>query len=186
MATIIRVKRPLFEIYWKMITLFLIGACSFILITTFLNYLDYEIVTTITVKSEIPSKMPTVILCNSNGLSSNVGINFASKVFASYGITKSNNYLHYQKNEFARQLNNKGNILTTRTMVMTAARNPQLTDAFRQSLGLSIKDMLISCTFNSIECKADDFTWIYDTYYGNCYKFNGVSNYSDLILTPSF
>jgi hypothetical protein len=34
--------------------------------------------------------------------------------------------------------------------------------------------MLISCTFNSIECSASDFSWYFDTYFGNCFTFNGT------------
>ena len=71
-------------------------------------------------------------------------------------------------------INNKANILLTRTMAMSALQNKQLTDAFRKSLGLTINEMLVSCTFNSIECSASDFSWYFDTYFGNCFTFNST------------
>ena len=151
---------------------------SLLLIQAVLKYFAYEIVTTITVRQEIPARMPTIIMCNSNGLLTNTGAGFASKVYPAYNITKQKNYMQFQVNFFARQLNNKGNILTPRTIVISAAKNPKLSDSFRQSLGLTMKDMLISCEFNSIECTAADFSWFFDAYYGSCYTFNlsGLGN----------
>jgi hypothetical protein len=106
----------------------------------------------------------------------NMSIRWASSVYSLYGIPVTKNYLNftYGQNQFPRMINNKANILLTRTMVMSALRDPQISDNFRKSLGLTIKEMLISCTFNSIECSANDFIWFYDTYYGNCFIFNAT------------
>ena len=41
---------------------------------------------------------------------------------------------------------------------------------------MQINDMLISCYFNFQPCNASDFTYFYHSYYGNCYKFNGLIN----------
>ena len=81
-AKILRTCRPLLKIFWSIVLLTLIGFCAFILVNAVLNYLAYEIVTSIIVKSEKPALMPTVILCNSNGLSTNAGIFWASKVYS--------------------------------------------------------------------------------------------------------
>ncbi len=176
LSKVVRSERILLKILWSMVLFIFIGLCSFAMIRAVFDYLAYEIVTSITVRTEIPAKMPTIIICNANGLNTATGSFFASQVYSLYGIVVNNNYLNFQINEFPNQINNKGNILTTRTMVMSAARDPQLTDDFRKSLGLSIKDMLVSCTFNSIECSDDNFIWLYDTYYGNCYTFNATGN----------
>ena len=39
-------------------------------------------------------------------------------------------------------------------------------------LGYEISDMLFSCTFNWIFCSANDFSYFYDPFYGNCFTFN--------------
>ena len=36
--------------------------------------------------------------------------------------------------------------------------------------------MLLKCTFNGIECSANDFFWFYDHTEGNCYAFNSGNN----------
>ena len=177
-SKILRSQRPVVKIYWSLVLLMLMGVCSFILVNACLKYLSYEIVTTITVEKEIPSKMPTIMICNSNGLMTNTAIFWAAYVYSLYGIPVTNNYLNFthDQTQYPRMVNNKGNILLTRTMAMSATRNPQLSDNFRKSLGLTIEEMLISCTFNSIECSANDFYWFYDTYFGNCFMFNATGH----------
>ena len=42
--------------------------------------------------------------------------------------------------------------------------------------GYTLSDMLLSCFFNSRECKKSDFEYFYSTRYGNCYKFNSPAS----------
>ena len=43
-----------------------------------------------------------------------------------------------------------------------------------KSLGFSLDKLLISCTFNKINCKMSDFTWKYTNEFGSCYTFNDL------------
>ena len=53
-------------------------------------------------------------------------------------------------------------------------------DTQKKRLGHDIRDILISCKFDGIECNANDITWNFDPYYGNCdYKFH-CNFYSDV------
>ena len=173
-AKVLRTHRIMMKLFWSVILVTLLASCSYVLINALINYFAYEIVTTITVRNEIPSKMPTILICNSNGLMTPTAIYFASQVYALYGVTKVNNYLGFTYNQipYPRILNNKASFLLPRTMAMTAALNPTLSDQFRQMLGLTLQQMLISCTFNSMECTAENFDWTYDSYFGNCFQFN--------------
>ena len=175
LAKFLAAHRRVLKLFWAVVLLTLLGSCAFVLIHAILDYFAYEIVTTITVRNEMPAQMPTVILCDSNSLMTLHGVCFASSIYKAYNISISNNYLNYRyyQSSYPRMINNKGNILLPRTMAMSASRDPSLSDAIRQSLGLSFTDMLISCSFNSVECTANDFLWQYDTYFGNCFKFNG-------------
>ena len=178
LAKIVRTERTILKIMWSLAVCLVTGACSFVLIKSVLNFLSHEIVTTISVRTEIPTKMPMIIVCNANSLATETSIKWASHIYAAYNITKSNNYLHFEINqvEHARLLNNKGNILLPKTMAILPAFGREHSDEERKSLGMSMRDMLISCTFNSIECSArENFVWSYDPNYGNCYRFNASS-----------
>ena len=171
---IIEKKRIAMKIFWSLALFVTLGTCALLLIKAVLDFLAYEVVTTITVRNEIPAKMPTIILCNTNPLMTTNAIQFASYIYSLYNVAHINNYLHFylRQTQFPRTLNNKADIRLPRVMVMAAALEPQLSDVFRKSLGMTIEDMLISCTFNSLKCTPDNFIWKYDPYYGNCYKFN--------------
>jgi hypothetical protein len=42
----------------------------------------------------------------------------------------------------------------------------------KQQLSHSLEDILMYCKFDEISCSSKDFSWTYDSYYGNCYEFN--------------
>ncbi|GFR82972.1 amiloride-sensitive sodium channel subunit beta-like [Elysia marginata] len=46
-----------------------------------------------------------------------------------------------------------------------------LSDLRLQDMGHQIEDMVISCTFNTVECSAENFTHFYNYRYGNCFTF---------------
>ena len=43
--------------------------------------------------------------------------------------------------------------------------------------------MLIFCNFDLKSCNSNDFEWIYNARYGNCYRFN--SNSTKYVETPN-
>ena len=173
LVKILHSKRLFFKIAWSLVFMLLLAICSYTIIVAYLKYLAYDIVTLIRERTEMPAKLPAITVCNANGLTTSAGIMWASNVYAKYNISKKNNYIGAQPSLY-NLLNSKGNIVLPKVMAMTAALNPQINDTFRKSLGLSMKDMLISCTFNAAECTADDFVWFYENNYGNCFRFNAT------------
>ena len=87
-------KRFAFKTLWSLSFCIPKGVCSYTLAKAIMNYLDYEIVISITVRSGFPSKMTTKILCNSNGLTTDTGINWAIYTYPLYGINQTKNYLN--------------------------------------------------------------------------------------------
>ena len=173
LTKIVRAKRAWMKLYWSSALLIVLGMYSFVLIKAVLDYFAYEVVTTITVRNEIPARMPTIMICNVNSLLTPTAVAFAKQIYTKYDMPISNNYLNftYGQQTFARILNNKANILLPRSMVMAASLNLALSNDFRKTLSLSMQDMLISCTFNSVECTSDDFTWYNLPYFGYCFQF---------------
>ena len=187
LVKIIRARRIALKLVWSIIILGLLSSLCYVIIDAVFKYLEYEVVTTISVVHTVPIKMPTIMICNSNALMTPVSIYFAQQVFALYGVNITNNYLSftYDQNVFAGTIDNVENILLPRTMVLAASQDPTLSDSFRQMLGLSMQEMLISCTYNGVECTADDFTWKYDDYSGNCFQFN-MSNRAQIGQSGKF
>ncbi len=59
-----------------------------------------------------------------------------------------------------------------------ARMNSDLDDEEKKKLGHSIDDLIVSCYFNNQACTSEDFSWTFDTNYGNCYVFNSGFNIS--------
>ena len=51
--------------------------------------------------------------------------------------------------------------------------------------GFLLKDILISCEYQGVNCSASDFYWYYDYNYGNCYRFNGL-DLSQTVPSPGY
>lgn len=41
-----------------------------------------------------------------------------------------------------------------------------------ETLGFDFSFMVLSCSFNGIDCQRSDFFWTWSYQYGNCYTFN--------------
>jgi len=51
------------------------------------------------------------------------------------------------------------------------------TQESKQRLGHSLADILFSCKFDyGVDCSADNFTWYFDSDYGNCFIFKGLGS----------
>ena len=55
---------------------------------------------------------------------------------------------------------------------LALANENDLTSDEKKKLGHALSDVLISCRFNYKKCTAQNFTWSFDSKYGNCYTFN--------------
>jgi hypothetical protein len=83
-------------------------------------------------------------------------------------------------------LNPFGNDLTLVTFMryLIGSNNIQmvdsenLNDTSEKQLGFSLKEMLLSCSYNLLICNLSDFTLFYDSVYGSCYRFKSDALYS--------
>ena len=50
-----------------------------------------------------------------------------------------------------------------------------LTDSQRKWLGWDLKQVVIKCKFNGVDCDINnDFEWYFSPQYGNCFEFNSI------------
>jgi hypothetical protein len=65
----------------------------------------------------------------------------------------------------------------TRYYLSSTLSLPSVPNSFKQSLGQSIDEFFISCTFNQQPCNMSLWVWYWDSYWGNCFRFNsGLDN----------
>ena len=155
------------RLFWLVCFLASAGVCAYMIAMSITNYLEFDTVTKAEQIYAVSTEFPSVSICNLNPFMTNYSSQFVEKILIENGIvnplapTAVFNYVFGDS------------LMMFRYFAGTNALNPNLTDEFRKTLGYSMKDMMISCTYNFNPCTADDFVWYYDILYGNCFKFNG-------------
>ena len=176
LPNIARTDSKILKLLWTLSFLGSSAGCAYLLYLSVSGYLNYDVVTKITVYDELPSQFPTITICNSYPFGSANSTSFLeqqlNKFFPGHDFKSFNNLssagkkFNFSEFSFAKYL------------ILLSAADPSVSDDFKQSLGLTIEDMLINCQYSGSLCSKDDFVWFYSVLYGNCYVFNSGKNSS--------
>ena len=170
---IIRTRKICFKFIWAISFVISASICAYMLIKSISDYFDFELVTTTTVKTEMPTVFPKITICNNNPLMTNEAIEYVDKMFNEWNI-KNKDFYELYENPANKTIYTSMNLYISKMTILSHAHNS--TDEFRKSLGLSIGDMLISCFFALVPCSPNDFEWYFDPFNGNCFKFKMNNN----------
>ena len=141
------------------------GLAAYTVVESFINYFEYEVITTTRTIFETPTLFPKVTICNLNPLTTKFAFQFL-KEQVNFEDELSN-WTFEESSSFTRDSYYKA---------LNIAGNKNFSDEKRQNLGHSLDDMLLSCSYNGEECGSRDFMWVFDPMYGNCYVFNSGWN----------
>lgn len=167
----VRRKNWLIRLMWAVCFLVSAGVCGYMIASSITSYLDYETVTKAQRNFLLWDEFPTVTICNQNTFLTNTSYEFVKSVLVANGLIDpttavannlSNMTLVFEKNLRQLKYFTGANILA----------NSNLTKSTLKSFGYKLDDILLSCTFNLLDCDTSYFEWYYDLFFGNCYKFN--------------
>ena len=130
---------------WLLVLVTCGSTCIYLTIGSINEYLSYHVITTNRYLRESSAVFPTVTICPINTFSTE----YAYELLAKAKATRINSIEYYMKN-------------TT---------GSYLTDEQKQRMS-DFDKILISCTFNGVECGVRDFRWMWHSLLGNCYQFN--------------
>lgn len=148
------------KIFWSLSLLISVSVCSYLISKSITEYLGFEVNSKIRIYSVSNLEFPSVTICNKNSFI--------------YDVSNSMHIDQYQENStfeenFYRRIQNDGEI----KLKIGIHTNSTI----KKHFGISLQDMILVCTFAERKCDLDDFEWIYNHYYGNCYRFNGKSRF---------
>jgi hypothetical protein len=146
--------------------------CVYMTVASVFTYLEYDVVTKIRVQTEIPFTMPAITLCNKNPFVTESAFRFVQQVLAKNGIDDVTNSTVLERSFNVKNHQIATNIIVSNYLTTTYSKGANVTDELRTSFGFSFDKFVVNCLFDLIECKSADFTWYYDSTYGNCYTFN--------------
>jgi hypothetical protein len=148
---IVRSQMFFLKFLWFIMLLASSGGCLYLVLKAIASYLDYDVVTKISVNAEIPALFPVVTVCNINPISNEKALKY------SRDILNENNYTLDQ-------------YWLLRYYVPMKANHPNQSDETRKLLGSPANEMILSCQYNLIDCK-NDWVWHYNPYYGKIKYF---------------
>ena len=163
---IIRRDNIVIRIFWIVCLLASAGVCTWMISVSIMSFFDYETVSKTEKVHLTLTEFPAVTICNTNTFLTNESLDFINNILVKAKVMDINNqeesFKHFSGFNYA----------FLRYFTATNALNPAFNDSFRKSLGPDITDILYSCSFNLKDCSANDFSWYFDTYFGNCFTFN--------------
>jgi hypothetical protein len=142
------------KIAWIIFCCISTSFCVYLIISSILIFLQYNVVTTIETTNEIPSYFPVITFCSLNQLQTNNSFYLVNKY-------SSMNYFS----------NNVKNFLLMSEI-------SSFIDSYKKSLSFPLNESILKCNINGNTCTASDFVWLFDPIYGNCYSFNSGLNES--------
>ena len=83
-------ENPLLKAFWFICFLGATGVCAWMISLSITDYLNYETVSKTETIVEIPSKFPTVSICNMNAFMTNYSLQFIQDILTENGLYTSN------------------------------------------------------------------------------------------------
>jgi hypothetical protein len=169
---IVRNKYLILKLSWVISFVLSTVICSFSIIKTISEYLNFPVITNILELNENPILFPIISICKTNfiedellneidfqTLATENNVSFTSKPFDNN--IRYEDMVYFKMNFTFLQYVAMNNLAVLRSKFNSKNRTINL-----------IQDILISCVFNFMPCKVGDFDNYYDIKYGHCLRFN--------------
>ena len=156
-------KISFLKFLWTICFLISLSYSLYLVSESLIEFTSRPYITSQSLIEETPTQFPTVLICSLNALNNK-----------NTQVLKLAELLEKQFESL--QLKNFNGIYSD--IMSTAFKSflIDLPDSAKKSAGYQLKDMLISCYFNNVECNVTDFKWIFVFDYVNCYAFNAKGN----------
>ena len=171
---IFRTKHGFIKIFWVLLFLISTSICAFNVYMIIVNYLKYDVVTTIKLTKEASMTFPTVSLCNVNLFATEnsfqVAYNLSKSMFDIdlYDIMGEN---RTTINFFNSKYKLFENYFVLSFLLKQMINNPKFKNQNR-SFGFHFDKFVISCFYSLQPCSEEDFVPYLDVTFGVCYRFN--------------
>ena len=162
---IFQAKNKYLQLIWSMN--FIIFSCLtfWFVILGLINYLEFDVVSKIRVRTEKELVFPLITICDANPFTTSKSNDLLNKTqFISESVFGENN----RWADYAGYAMNKAF---------------SFSDAQKQELGFSLSRSLKECEFYNFECNSSHFKWIFNYKYGNCFQFDSKNLVEHVFLS---
>jgi hypothetical protein len=146
--------------------------CSYLIFQLIVSYLSFGVTTTLRTSYETPALFPKITICNTNPFTTRYAAEFLRQLnrefYPDFDVFNS---------EQMSQLTYKEKYgLIGKFKLMAVYKMNGLNETEKRKLAHPLEEILFSCSFNFLHCEANDFTWVFDPWYGNCWIYNSGFN----------
>jgi hypothetical protein len=146
--------------------------CSYLIFQLIVSYLSFGVTTTLRTSYETPALFPKITICNTNPFTTRYAAEFLRQLnrefYPDFDVFNS---------EQMSQLTYKEKYgLIGKLKLMAVYKMNGLNETEKRKLAHPLEEILFSCSFNFLHCEANDFTWVFDPWYGNCWIYNSGFN----------
>jgi len=166
LPNMVRTKRLLVRIVWAFCFLIAFALCAYLIIESFINYLKFDVVTTVRIINEPYAEFPAIMLCNKNNLNDDLYEDLLNHSIINETFLKS------LKKENINDLSIKLENLKIRIYSFILNRNGKNIYDYRELL----VNMLLSCRHGSDICTINDFRSYFHLTFGFCSVLYSMMN----------
>jgi hypothetical protein len=177
LPNVIRSKYISVKIIWTILFLTAIGFSIYFLYNTINEYLEFNVTTEVRLINVNELEFPVITICDRNMASNYNGVQYLRNLFNSTGIL-------FDDFNFKRYYD-----YITKEYAFKYFYPIPIKD--RKSLSANISQILSAGVygneiFDNYQLKEDDFEWIFNPYFGNCYRYNTDSKMKSKANIPCF
>ena len=174
---VIRSKYIFAKIVWAILFLTAIGFSIYFLYNTVKEYLEFNVTTEVRLINVNELEFPVITICDRNMASNDEGVEYLRDLFNATGISFSdfnlNRYYDYITKEYAFKY----------FYPIPIKDRKRMSANIGQMLRAGVYGNAI---FDNYQLKENDFEWIFNPYFGNCYRFNTDSKMKSKANIPCF
>ena len=173
LSNIFRRESRAAQLGWTGFTLAFSTICTFSVINSLVDYLEFNVTTKIMLIDENNVTFPAVEICNTNPYLTDYSIEFLTSFIES----KTN---HVYKNNISKVQFINQILFEDKNLINLLKNNINLKTLNRSELGkfgIPLTAILIGCQFVNNKCSIEDFEWRYREHYGNCFTFNSFQQF---------
>lgn len=176
------------KIFWLLVLVFSLLGCTYEIYRWLNVYFQYPVLVSLEIENPLKTEFPAVTVCNLNRVQSKheacvkEGLDFYrcplfEPMLRTLFVSERRKIIKDPESESERKLKEES------TLFLESYSN--LDEFSRDVYGYRYKDLIQHCSFDYTTCGFDNFTYLNDLQFGNCFTFNRRNSFNDRHLTSN-
>ena len=168
LPNIIRNEYKSVKLVWFILFLVSTGGCAYVCYKSVTDFLDFDVVTTVEIKSLDVVDFPMIRICDLNIFTTAFAEEKVKGILNAYGLNLST----YDNPTFEKENQSQFFINYRLNRYLLRANAAEMNVSEKSKIGRMLEKLMITCVYGLQPCNLKEFETYYDFAYGNCFLFN--------------